>query len=207
MPITTYAELKSAIADFLIRDDLTAVIPTFIGLAEAQIQRDVRSNKMMARSQAQVDTRYLDLPSDWVETIRLHIADGTGHRLELTSLDDILQEREGNNGGGSGRPSLYAHVGTSLEVYPEPTQAYDLELMYYQKIAALSDSNTTNWLLTDAPDVYLYGALMQSAPYLADDARMQVWSQLYGSAVGAVNARAQEARFSGSGLRMRIRSY
>jgi hypothetical protein len=207
MSITNYTELKTAIADFLIRDDLTAVIPTFISLSEAQMQRDIRSNKMMARSQAQIDTRYLQLPTDWVETIRLHIADDTGHRLELTSLDDMLQERQSNNGGGSGKPSLYAHIGTSLEVYPEPQQIYDLELMYYQKIPALSVAAPTNWLLADAPDVYLYGALMQSAPYLSDDARMQVWGQLYASATAAINARAEEARYSGTGLRMRIRSY
>ena len=207
MSITTYSELKAAVANFLNRDDLTAVIPTFIALAEAQIQRDVRSNKMMARSQAQIETRYLDLPADWVETIRLHVADGTGHRLELTSLDDMLQERASHNGAGAGRPSLYAHIGTSIEVYPEPATTYDLELMYYQKIAALSDSNTSNWLLADAPDVYLYGALMQSAPYLVDDARIQVWAQLYGNATASINTRAEEARFSGTGLRMRIRSF
>lgn len=207
MSITNYTELKAAVADFLLRDDLTAVIPTFISMSEAQMQRDIRSNKMMARSQADVATRYLQLPSDWVETIRLHIADGAGHRLELASLDDILQERESNNGGGSGKPSMYAHVGTSIEVYPEPAQSYNLELMYYQKIPALSVVAPTNWLLTDAPDVYLYGALMQSAPYLSDDARIQVWGSLYASATAAINARAEEARYSGTGLRMRIRSY
>jgi hypothetical protein len=207
MSITTYSELKTAIAEFLNRSDLTAVIPTFISLAEAQIQRDVRSNKMMARTTLSLSTRYIDLPDDWVDTIRLHVADGTGHRLELTSLDDMLQERASYNGGGSGRPSLYANVGTSIEVYPEPSETYDLELLYYQKIAALSDGNASNWLLTDAPDVYLYGALMQSAPYLVDDARIQVWAQLYGNATASINTRAEEARFSGTGLRMRIRSF
>lgn len=207
MSITTYTELKATIADFLLRDDLTAVIPTFISLAEAQMQRDIRSNKMMTRTTLTLTSQYVNLPSDWVETIRLNIADGTGHRLELTSLDDMLQERESNNGAGSGKPSLYAHIGTSIEVYPEPAETYTLDLLYQQKIPALSGSNATNWLLTDAPDVYLYGALLQSAPYLSDDARMQVWGSLYASATAAINSRADEARYSGTGLRMRIRSY
>ena len=82
-----------------------------------------------------------------------------------------------------------------------------MELLYYQKIPALSASNTTNWLLTAHPDVYLYGALMQSAPYLDDDQRMQVWSTLYGNAVQAVNQESEKARYSGAGMRMRINTY
>lgn len=206
MPITNYTELKSAIADWLVRDDLTAVIPSFIALAEAQIQRVVRHHKMMQRSEAEIDTRYFVLPNDWVETVRFHVRGDRTYRLELTSLDDMLQLRQAN-GDPSGIPTHFAHVGQQLEVYPSPSGVFDVELLYHKKIPALSEASPTNWLLTDHPDVYLYGALLQSAPYLDDDQRMQVWSTLYGNAIQAINQESKKARYSGSGMRMRINTY
>lgn len=206
MPITNYTELKSAVADFLNRDDLTSVIPTFISLAEAQMQRVIRHHKMMQRSEAEIDTRYFALPSDWVETVRFHVIGDRTYRLELTSLDDMLQLRQAN-GNPTGIPTHFAHVGEQLEVYPTPSGTFDVELLYFKDIPALSDSNTTNWLLTDYPDVYLYGALMQSAPYLDDDQRMQVWSTLYGNAVQAINQESKKSRYSGAGMRVRINTY
>ena len=206
MAITNYTELQSAVADFLNRDDLTSVIPTFISLAEAQMQRVIRHHKMMNRAEAQIENRYFALPADWLETARFHVRGDRTYRLELTSMDDMLQLRQAN-ADLTGRPSHFAHIGDQLEVYPTPDGTYSVELLYHQKIPALSDSNTTNWLLTDHPDVYLYGALMQSAPYLDDDQRMQVWSTLYGNAVQAVNQESKKARYSGSGMRMRINTY
>lgn len=206
MPITNYTELKSAVADFLNRDDLTSVIPTFISLAEAQMQRVIRHHKMMQRSEAEIDTRYFALPSDWAETVRFHVIGDRTYRLELTSLDDMLQLRQAN-GNPTGIPTHFAHVGEQLEVYPTPSGTFDVELLYFKDIPALSDSNTTNWLLTDYPDVYLYGALMQSAPYLDDDQRMQVWSTLYGNAVQAINQESKKSRYSGAGMRVRINTY
>lgn len=206
MTITTYTELKAAIADWLLRDDLTAVIPSFISLSEAQMQREIRHHKMMQRSTASIDTRYFALPTDWLETSRFHVTGDQPTRLELTSMDDMLQMRTMNN-NTSGRPTHYAHAGDQLEIFPTPAAAVDVELLYFQKIPVLSDSNATNWLLTDYPDVYLYGALMQAAPYLDDDAKMQVWAGMYGSAVGSINAESQKARYSGAGMRIRINSY
>ena len=205
MAITTYAELQTAIADFLNRDDLTSAIPTFIDLAEAQMQREIRHYEMMQRSTAPIDTRYSALPSGWLETVRFHIVGDQSYRLELTSMDDMLQLRTQNS--ATGRPTHYAHIGSSLEVYPTPDEAYTAELLYYEKIPALSDSNTSNWLLEQAPDAYLYGSLLQSAPYLRDDARAQVWTSFYAGAVASVNNESDRARFGGSGLRMRVNSY
>jgi hypothetical protein len=206
MTITNYTTLKAAIADWLLRDDLTAVIPSFIALAETQMQREIRHHKMMQRAEADIDTRYFALPSDWLETARFHVTGDRPSRLELTSMDDMLQMRQ-MNGNTSGRPTHYAHIGEQLEVFPTPGALYNVELLYFQKIPPLSDGNATNWLLTDYPDVYLYGALMQAAPYLDDDAKMQVWAGLYGSSINSINAESKKARYSGAGMRMRINSY
>ena len=74
-------------------------------------------------------------------------------------------------------------------------------------MSALSDSAETNWLLTHHPDIYLYGALLHSAPFLQEDARAQTWAALYKSAVERVNDASSKSTASGSGLRLNIRAY
>tara|TARA_B100000530_G_scaffold335972_2_gene289395 strand:+ start:1076 stop:1696 length:621 start_codon:yes stop_codon:yes gene_type:complete len=206
MAITNYTELKSTIADWLNRDDLTSVIPTFISLAEHQMERSVRHYKMIVRKAALLDTQYTDLPNDWLETIRVHLTSGDTHRLELVSLDDMVELRE-KSGNTAGRPRYYAHIGDTIEVYPTPDSSYDIELMYYQKIFTLSTGNTSNWLLDRAPDAYLYGALLAASPYLSEDERIEVWGGLYSSAINALNNTSDASRDSGSGLKMRFVSH
>jgi len=206
MAITTYSELKTSVADFLNRDDLTSVIADFIALGEAQMNRDIRHYSMIKRSVAEIDTRYSSLPTDFLEPIRLHIDDSYQTRLELTSLDDMLQLRN-NTANATGKPQYYAIVGDSIEVYPTPDADYNTELMYYAKIDALSDSNTSNWVLSSHPDAYLYGSLMQSAPYLKDDNRLTVWASLYAGIISSINRQSERTKYGGSGLRKRIRSY
>jgi len=206
MALTTYTELKASIADFLNRDDLTTVIPDFITLAEAQINRDVRHWKMEARSSGVQDAtdEYMQIPSDWIETIRLHITDNTTTVVNLISRDAMADKRQ-KALDASGTPLYYTHADGQIQLYPTPSAETNLELLYYQKTTALSGSNADNWLLLEAPDVYLYGALLHSAPYLAEDERVAVWAQMYGASVARLNEASELARSSGSGLRLKIR--
>ena len=207
MAITTYTELKDSVADFLNRDDLASVVPTFISLAEAQLQRDIRHWRMEARASGQVSggDQYMQIPADWVETIRLHVTGGGTKPLTLQSRATIADLRAKKNDIAGGDLRFYAHADGQFELYPTPSEDTDFELLYVQKIPALSDSNASNWLLEYAPDVYLYGALLHSAPYLAEDARIQVWAQLYSAAVQRINQASDDAKYSGSGLTMRVR--
>lgn len=206
MAISTFSELKTSIADFLNRDDLTTVIPDFITLAEAQMNRDIRHWEMENRvdgQQTQGD-QYMQLPADWLETIRLHLTgDGTS-LVELISLSAMADKRA-NAEDQAGKPRFYAHVRGEFELYPTPDEDTNFELLYYQKIPALSDSNTTNWLLDYAPDVYLYGSLVHSAPYLQEDARLAVWAQMYAAAVQNLNNQSERVKNSGTGIRLNIR--
>ena len=206
MALTNYTQLKSSIADFLNRDDLTAVIPTFIALAESQINRDLRHWQMEKRSSGQQSPgdAYMQLPADWVETIRFHITDSGTKTLDLASMATMADLRTSNE-DEAGTPKYYSHVDGQIELYPTPSGTTNVELLYYGKIDALSDSNTTNWLLTEAPDVYLYGALVHSAPYLAEDERVGVWAQMYSASLAQLNKASEDAKYSGSGLRMKIK--
>jgi hypothetical protein len=206
MPITTYAELKTNIADFLNRDDLTSVSSTFVSLAEADLNRQIRHWRQEKRSTAEIDTQYSAIPADMLEVIRFYITSGDTRPLELISQAEML-DRKFRNLNTSGQPAYYAVTAGELEVYPVPDGTYTSELYYFGKTPALSDSNTSNWILEHYPDAYLYGSLIHSAPYLKDDARIQVWAALYQSAIDSINQASEKAKFGGSGRRMKIRAY
>ena len=206
MPITTYAELKTNIADFLNRDDLTSVSSTFVSLAEADLNMQIRHWRQEKRSTAEIDTQYSAIPADMLEVIRFYITSGDTRPLELISQAEML-DRKFRNLNTSGQPAYYAVTAGELEVYPVPDGTYTSELYYFGKTPALSDSNTSNWILEHYPDAYLYGSLIHSAPYLKDDARIQVWAALYQNAIDAINQASEKAKFGGSGRRMKIRAY
>lgn len=205
MTITNYSTLQSTIADYLNRSDLTAVIPTFIQLAESQINRDIRHYEMEARSNAQQDAgdEYMQTPANWLENIRAHVT-GTGTSpLDLISRQAMADKRAGAE-DTTGRPQYYAMADGQFQLYPTPDAQYTIELLFYEKIPALA-SNTTNWLVEEYPDIYLYGSLIHSAPYLQEDARTTVWAQMYAAAVLRLNESSDNARYSGSGLTLKVR--
>lgn len=202
MAISTFAELKSAVSDFLNRDDLDSVIPTFIALAESQFSRDIRHWRMESRSSLTINAEYVDLPDDWIETISINA--GNTRPIKLASREAIADKRIDSQ-DTAGTPQFYAHIAGKLEFYPTPDGTYTGEILYYGKIPTLSDSNTTNWLLTNFPDAYLYGALIHSAPYLQEDERSVVWAQMYGAVVQKINQSSDLATMSGSGLTMKVR--
>lgn len=206
MALTTYDELKTSIADFLNRDDLASVIPDFISLAEADMNRGLRHWRQEKRSTAEIDTQYSAMPADFLEVISFHISSGDYRSLELVSKAQ-MQDRRYKSGDTSGKPAFYAITAGEIEVYPTPDGTYNAELYYYSRITALSDSDTSNWVLEYFPDAYLYGALVHSSPYLKEDERTQVWASLYANAISAINAESEKSKFGGSGRRMKIRSY
>lgn len=204
MTITTYATLKSAVADFLDRQDLTSAIPTFIAFAESAHRRDIRDRRMITRASLTLDAQFEALPTDWLETIRITIDANPVRELQQASLSDLAFRRTGNV-DTTGAPVMFAHIGPDIELWPTPNESYTASITYYAKATALSADSDTNWLLSAAPDAYLYGALMHSAPYLKDDARVALWAGLYQQAVQGLAQESEQARY-GSPLRMRIKA-
>ncbi len=193
--IDSYSTLKSTIADWLNRTDLTSAIPTFIQLAEAKLNRTLRVRQMVKRATAPIDTPFFAVPFDFLEAKDFQL-----NTNPITVLEYVT-ESAGNALRASthtapGLPRYFTIVGGQLEAIPSPDSEYTGELTYYAKIPALTDSNTSNWLLSYAPDLYLYGALLQSAPYLRDDERLATWANLYTAAyedIGVADQRATVA--------------
>ena len=206
MAISTFTELKTAVADWLNRTDLTATIQNFIVLAEAEFNRRLRSAAMIARADATIDAQYTALPSDFVEMRSLYIKTNPLKKLKFISIEELAQKKAAGY-TTSGTPRYFAIVGDTFECLPAPGEDFTAELVYYQKLAALSDANTSNWVLSSHPDVYLYGALMQAAPYLQDDQRISVWGALAEKSVNQLMLADERAEYSGGDLMVRARSY
>lgn len=204
MAISTYAELQDAVTVWLNKPDVEQSVTSLISLTEADLNRRLRHWKMTKRSVAEIDSQYSVLPSDYLETIRFSIVGDKTTALDLISHNDLLDRKHGMT---SGRPQYYAVTGEQFEFLPAPDATYNAELVYFAELETLSDENTSNWLLSDAPDVYLYGTLAHSAPFLGEDARIQVWSSLYEAALAGLNRASDTARYSGTGLRMKLRAY
>jgi len=202
MAITNYTNLQTTIADFLNRDDLTAVIPTFIQLAESQISRDLRHWRQQRRVTTTVDEQFENLPSDFIEAVHFYIGTTHGEKtLEFAPMAEISR-RKLSMVTNSGEPVVYTLNSGQIEFVPAPDDNYTLTMVYYAKLPQLSATDTTNWVLELYPDLYLYGALLHSAPYLQEDQRT-TWAQLYGAAIQQANADADGAMYSGSPLVMR----
>ena len=123
--------------------------------------------------------------------------------LTQISMDDLTRYRTAID-NTTDAPVYFAHNGTDIELFPTPSTSYTGEITYYAKVAALSADADTNWLLTNNPDVYLYGSLVHTAPYLREDPRVVLWSGLLAQAMDQIEDETVAARF-GSPLRMRMR--
>lgn len=190
----TYAGLQASVADWLNRADLTAVVPDFIAMAEAQISRrllmDGPVRMMMARADATIASEFTDVPGDFMAARTMYVtgADTASGLLPLQlATPDEINDLKAFHADQDGSPRRFAVVGTTLQFWPWNGASVAAELTYWQRLPALA-SNGGNWLLSLHPDAYLYGALLQAAPYLKDDARVAMWGEIFETILGDIVA-------------------
>ena len=175
MAITTYAELQTAIGDWLNRADLDQKIPDFIRLAESTLNDVLRSADMVTQSTAvTITSGRATLPSDALEIVYAQVASSDDEPLEQVTPQQLTMLRRTRTRDAA-NPRFFAIIGRDIVVTPTPASG-SLDIDYYQRIPALTDSNTTNWLLDDAPHMYLYTSLLHATPFLMDDARYAVFN-------------------------------
>lgn len=199
--ITNYSTLQSAIADYLNRADLTSQIQTFIQFVESDLNTRLRCREMIIRATTTNDDEFVKLPLDYLEALNLQIVGGASP-LRYVTLDEADMI---NTSKALTQVTVYSLMNGAIELIPPPATDVEIEMVYYGKIPALTDSNTTNWLLTKAPDVYLYGALVHAAPFLMDDQRIPVFGNIYLKRVEELNQESQKSLHSGSPLLARTR--
>jgi hypothetical protein len=156
-----YSELKTAIADFLHRTDLTTQIVDFIELAEAALFREINIKDLRVSVTGTTTGEYATLPAEFSEVVRLTCTySGKEYDLDYGSqaVDYTMTA-----------PKYFALENNKLRIFGTATgQAYTL--YYTPKTTALSASNTSNWILANAPDLYLYASSLEAARYMRDAA-------------------------------------
>ena len=200
MALSTYSELKTSIADWLNRDDLTSVIPDLITLCEADLNRRLRVREMIARSTGATSTQFTILPSDFLEARNVQINTSPPAVLDYRS-PEALDRYRATIGDNADTPIYYTLIGDTIEVAPTPSSEVTIEIVYYKKLTPLSDANP-NFILQTHPDVYLYGSLLHSAPYLHGDERIGTWAGIYDAKVERMNDADSSSQHSGNTLRM-----
>jgi hypothetical protein len=190
--ISTYTELLAAIPNWLGgREDLTSRIPEFITLCEAKLNRVLFVPQMETRSTTTCDTtddepEFITLPTDFQTMRRVRLSGVTGKpRLSFmsqTQLDDYRYSID----NVTDQPVYFTIMGSEMELAPTPNDDYALEMVYRKNIPALA-SNSTNWLLTLAPDIYLYGTLLEAMPFIKDDARVSLWASAFSTVLDDLN--------------------
>ena len=206
MDFSTYAGLQAAIQSELNRDDLASAAPAFISLMEAQTERQLRVREMLATLPSfTVDSELENLPADFLETRNLYLNVNPVQKLEFRTMESAIEFRQYNQ--GTGKPCIYTVIGNQFMFVKAPDTSYTATLVYYQKIPRLSASQTSNWLLAAHPDIYFYGSLLNSAPYLKEDARISVWASLYQNAVDSLKTADQRAQTASNGLKAQARTF
>lgn len=194
MAITTYTELQTAVGNWLGRSDLTSRIPEFISLAEPKLRRVLLDTVTRSTGSLTIGVSTLALPTGAKRVISFAF-DSTSFKYPLrrVSADQLATLAT----SGSGRPTAFAVINGTLYFDITPDAAYSYILVVFGGHTALSVS-PTNSILTNSPDLYLYGALLEAAPYLEHDERVALWSQAFEKAVNEENIYRERAEYAGA---------
>jgi hypothetical protein len=209
--ITDYTSLQAAVTEYLARDQdttLIARIATFIQFAEAKLNRQLFVRQMEQRSIAVVDTassepEFISLPADFQSMRRVRLSSVTGKPCLEFKSGTQMDEYRFCRSDVAGQPRYFTVFGDEIELAPTPDAAYTIEMVYRQNIPALA-SSSNNWLLTLAPDLYLYGALLESAPYIKEDGRIQTWGLGFTAALNDLNNLGLTSTFNAGPMTVRV---
>lgn len=203
MALATYTDLQAAVANWLHRDDLASSVPDFIALAEARLNKVLRTRQQVttATLATVAGTATVALPASWLEfeSLRLVTPNVPIEHLPRGQFVDAHPSSD------TGAPTHYVIDGSNIVLGPKPDAIYSIEAVYFAAVPSLSGGTPTNWLLTEWPGLYLFAALSEAAPFIGQDARVAVWEQRYSAELAAAITADARARSSGSSLRIRAR--
>jgi hypothetical protein len=196
MSFTSYSDLQTTIAGYLARTDLTTQIPDFIRLAETRLRRDLRIRQMLksvTTATVAADST-VELPSDFLEVRDFVVV---GNPVQPLSYFSPSAFNRNTRTWEIGKPNSYTVLANDFQLSPVPDTVYTVQLFYFAAPAFLSDTNTSNVFLANTPDALLYGALLEAAPYLMDDARINTWGTMFDRAMASITRSDEQGQYSG----------
>lgn len=210
--IVDSVSLQLAAIEYLARDQdatLIARVPTFIQLFEGTMNRALFSRQMETRAIAVTDPsvtaepEFIALPADFQTMRRIRVSSVTGKPVLRFLSGTQMDEMRAANANVSGCPQYFSIFGNEIELFPTPAALTTVEMIYRANLATLN-ANTSNWLLALAPDIYLFGVLLQSAPYIKQDARIQVWGAAVQSALADLNSLGNNSAFNAGPVQVQV---
>ena len=203
MALDTYSNLKTTIANYLNRSDLTANLGDFIILTEARLNRELRVREMVNTDTSittSSGTQSYSLPSGYLEATTVIYQSDPFCTLRFISNTDFYNKY--NTSQSKGKPTFFTIVGDKILLGVTPDSSTTLQINYYKTLMTLSDSNATNTILTNYPELYLYGSLAEAAPFIMQDERINTWGNLYKEALKNANETSSRGSTTSSPLQM-----
>lgn len=190
MTFSNYGELQTAVADWLHRSDLSNTVKSFISLAESRLNRllSLRSEEIDAQIHAVAGSAYAPLPENYNAPVSLWL-ETVSPRQTLV----FMPPAELPYVAAVSSPTYWTVKAKQIQFDRIAGDNYPLTLRYVRKFA-LSDTEPTNSLLTDYPDAYLYGALLESAPFIRDDSRIAMWQERFDRAINEIQNQEDKSK-------------
>ncbi len=205
MALANYTELQASLANWLNRSDLTSEISEdFIVLTEKDFNSKLRIRKMNeTNSSFTIDSETETLPTGFLQVRDFYILEGgTKHSLEYITPAQMDQIRGSST---TGMPKTFTILGDNFRFAPIPSSSYTAVINYYKEFDALSDSNTSNYILSNHPSIYLYGALYHAANFLGgiEPRQVQQWQQQYVTSLERLERNDREDQYGNAPLQQR----
>lgn len=195
MPFTSYADLQTSVASWLKRTNLNSSIPDFIALAESKLNNRLRVRQMRTSLSVTPTQPFITLPGNYQEAIKLTY--GT------TPLDFLSENLATPDMNQNCDVTQYTISGNQIWLLGFIDSKSKFTMAYYAAIESLSTTNPSNWLLQDAPNIYLYASLMAAEPFIKNDQRLAIWGALLKEALDDIESNDDSGQHSGSSLTMR----
>lgn len=196
MSLTNYSDLKTSVANYLARTDLTDQIPDFIRLAEYRMRREVRIRQMLksATTVTVSGDATVEMPTDFLEVRDFVVVGNPTQPLSYVSPSALSRNAISST---TGKPTEYTILASEFQLSPVPSSVYTLQVLYYAAPTLLSDENASNVFMANVPDMLLYASLIEAEPYLMNDARLQTWIAMYERASVSVTKSDESGQYSG----------
>lgn len=201
----TYVGLQASIADWMDRTDLTASrLADFIALFEstANTESAIRTqfNKTATTIATVANQNYISTPSDFIGLESVINQTSSLDALQVYGSASAMFTAYPNAVSTPSAPKGVLAISSKLRLAPVPDGVYNLELFYYQKIPALA-TNSTNWLLTNYPNIYLFGSLVAAEAFLGVDPALSKWGSLYDNAIQRLEGATERQKYGGAAIK------
>jgi len=191
MAIDTYTSLKAAIERWTHRSDLDSYIDDFIDITESRLNRELQVSQQETRVTLSASSEYISFPTDSISIRAIQL--NSSPVRELQYITPIEMDRLADN---STDLNYYTIEGNQIRL--QSVSSDSIEVIYYTKISALSDANTSNWLLETHPEAYLYGAVSEAFKYAQDDEQASKYVAMFNEVISRIKVLDADRKFTQS---------